>query len=195
MPPKITTSKEMIIEAGYSIADEEGIGQVNCRAIAKMLGCSTQPVFSRFPNMEELKEEIFNYACNELEKSIADRLEGSKDYSLLEISVTALADLARNHKNLYKLIYLSDFRSEKTFLEEREKYQTNKLIIKELTNRYKIDAERVEGIFERISLLAHGICTVIATTTMDYSNEYVTRIIDDALKDAILNCETIEKMD
>jgi len=195
VPPKITTSKEMIIEAGYSIADEEGIGQVNCRAIAKKLGCSTQPVFSRFPNMEELKEEVFNYACNKLEKSIAEELEDSKEHSLLEVSVTALADLAREHKNMYKLIYLSDFRSEKTFLEEREKYQTNKLILQELVNTYKIDAKRVEGIFERISLLAHGICTVIATTTMDYSNEQVIRIIDDALKDAIRNCETIEKTD
>lgn len=184
MPPRITTSKEMIIKAGYSIADEEGIGQVNCRAIAKKLGCSTQPVFSRFPNMDELKEEVFKYACDELEKSIADRLEDSKEHSLLEISVTVLADLAREHKNLYKLIYLSDFRSEKSFLEEREKYRTNKLIIKELIDRYKIDAERVEGIFERISLLVHGICTVIATTTMDYSNEKVLKIVNDELMDA-----------
>ena len=184
MPPKISTSKEMIIEAGYSIADEEGIGQVNCRAIAKKLGCSTQPVFSRFPNMDELKEEIFKYACDTLEKSIADRLENSKEHSLLEISVTVLADLARDHKNLYKLIYLSDFRSEKSFLEEREKYQTNKLIIKELIDRYNIDSKRVEGVFERSSLLVHGICTVIATTTMDYSNEQVLRIVNDELKDA-----------
>lgn len=187
MPPKITTSREMIIEAGYSIADEEGIGQVNCRAIARKLGCSTQPVFSRFPNMDELKEEIFNYACDKLEKSIADRLENSKEHMLLEISVIALADLARDHGNLYKLIYLSDFRSEKTFLEEREKYQTNKLIIKELTTGYGIDTKSVEKIFERISLLAHGICTVIATTTMNYSNEQVINIIKDALNDAIGN--------
>lgn len=187
MPPKITTSREMIIEAGYSIADEEGIGQVNCRAIAKKLGCSTQPVFSRFPNMDELKEEIFNYACDKLEKSIAERLEGSKEHILLEISVSTLADLARDHSNLYKLIYLSDFRSEKTFLEEREKYQTNKLIIKELTTGYGIDAQKVEEIFERIRLLAHGICTVIATTTMNYSNEQVIKIINDSLNDAIGN--------
>jgi AcrR family transcriptional regulator len=187
MPPKITTSKEMIIEAGYTIADEEGIGQVNCRAIAKKLGCSTQPVFSRFPNMDELKVEVFDYACDKLEKSIANRLESSKDHSLLEVSVIVLADLARDHKNLYKLIYLSDFRSEKSFLEEREKYLTNKLIIKELIDRYNIDAKRVEGIFERISLLVHGICTVIATTTMDYSNEQVIRIVNDELMDSSYN--------
>ena len=181
MPPKITTSKEMIVEAGYSIVDEEGIGQVNCRAIAKKIGCSTQPVFSRFPNMDELKEEVFKYACDKLQKSIADRLESSKDHSLLETSVTVLADLARNHKNLYKLIYLSDFRSEKSFLEEGEKYLTNKLIIKELINRYNIDPERAEGIFERTSLLVHGICTVIATTAMGYSNEQVIQIVNEQL--------------
>lgn len=187
MPPRITTSKEMIIDAGYSIADEEGIDQVNCRAIAKKLGCSTQPVFSRFPNMDELKEEVFNYACDKLEQSIADTLKNSKGYSLVEVSVTVLADLARDHKNLYRLIYLSDFRSEKSFLEEREKYQTNQLILKELIDKYKIDPKRVEGIFERVSLLVHGICTVIATTTMNYSNEKVIKIVIEELADAGAN--------
>ena len=184
MPPKIITSKEMIIEAGYGIADEEGIGQVNCREIAKRLGCSTQPVFSRFPNMDELKEEVFKYACDRLEKSISDRIENSTESSILDISVTVLADLARNHKNLYKLIYLSDYRSEKSFLEEQEKYMTNRLIQNELIDRYNIDSERVEGIFERVSLLVHGICTVIATTAMNYSNEQVLKIVNDELADA-----------
>jgi len=185
MPPKITTSKEMIIEAGYAIADENGIGQVNCRAIANKIGCSTQPVFSRFPNMDELKEEVFRYACEMLEKSIADSLEKDNQRSLMETSVIALANLARDHKNLYRLIYLSDFRSEKSFLEEREKYETNRLIMKEIMDKYQIDSKQVEGIFERISLLTHGICTVIATTTMNYSNEQVIGIVNDALMDAV----------
>ena len=174
----------MIIEAGYGIADEEGIDQVNCRAIAKILGCSTQPVFSRFPNMDELKEEVFKYACDRLEKSISDRIENGTESSILDISVTVLADLARNHKNLYKLIYLSDYRSEKSFLEEQEKYMTNRLIQNELIDRYNIDSERVEGVFERSSLLVHGICTVIATTAMNYSNEQVLKIVNDELADA-----------
>lgn len=184
MPPKIRTSKEMIVEAGYHIVDRNGIDQLNCRAIATEIGCSTQPVFSRFPNMDELKEEVFDFACYKLEQDIADRIEISVENSLVEISVIALADLAREHKNLYRLIYLSDFRSEKTFLEEREKYKTNKLIIEELIEKYTIDPKRVESVFERVSLLVHGICTVIATTTMEYSNEQVIKIVNDELMDA-----------
>lgn len=184
MPPKIRTSKEMIVVAGYHIADKNGIDQVNCRAIAAEIGCSTQPVFSRFPKMDELKEEVFDFACDKLEQSIADRLETSEGCSLVEIAVISLADLAREHKNLYRLIYLSDFRSGKSFLEEREKYKTNKLIIEELIEKYKIDPRRAESVFERVSLLVHGICTVIATTTMEYSNEQVIKIVIDELTDA-----------
>ena len=53
-----------------------------------------------------------------------------------------------------------------------------------MIDKYKIDPERVEGIFERVSLLVHGICTVIATTTMGYSNEQVIRMVNDELIDA-----------
>ena len=53
-----------------------------------------------------------------------------------------------------------------------------------MIDKYSFDPKRVEGIFERVSLLVHGICTVIATTTMDYSNEQVIRIVNDELTDA-----------
>lgn len=185
MPPKVKISKEMIIEAGYTIAENEGIDQVNCRAIAAHLGCSTQPVFSRFPNMEELKLDVFNYSAEKLEADIARGLENNQDQSIIAVSVLTLARLAREQKNLYKLIYLSDFRSEKSFLEEREKYQTNKLILQELMEKYSIDSDRIEGVLERLSLLVHGICTVIATTTMEYSDEQVMRIVNEALMDAV----------
>lgn len=53
-----------------------------------------------------------------------------------------------------------------------------------MVDKYKIDPKRVEGIFERVSLLVHGIYTVIATTTMDYSNEQVIKIVNDELMNA-----------
>lgn len=185
MPPKIRTSKEMIVEAGYHIADKKGIDQVNCRAIAACLGCSTQPVFSRFPNMDELKEDVFNYACDKLEQSIFDEFESGKGDSFIETSILALTELAREHRNLFRLIYLSDFRTEKTFMEERIKYRTNKIIIQELVDKYSLDYDRAESIFERISLLTHGICTVIATTTMDYTDEKVLTLVKGTLEDSV----------
>lgn len=187
MPPKIRTSKDMIVEAGYNIADKDGIDHVNCRAIADELGCSTQPVFSRFPGMDKLKEEVFNYACEKLEQSIFDRYEDAGGNSLIETSVIVLTKFAREHRNLFRLIYLSDFRGEKAFMEERVKYRVNKFIMQELVDKYSLDYERMEMVFERISLLTHGICTVIATTNIDYSDDRVLEIVMKTLEDSVKN--------
>ena len=67
---------------------------VNCRAIASELGCSTQPVFSRFPNMEELKMVVFQLACNRIEEQIL-----KEENNHLEISIRVLADF-RKKSNL-----------------------------------------------------------------------------------------------
>ena len=61
---------------------------------------------------------------------------------------------------------------------------TNNLIKNELIDRYNIDSKRVEAVFERSSLLVHGICTVIATSGMNYSNKQVIKIVNDELADA-----------
>ena len=58
MPPKPKFGKAEIINAGLTIAKNEGLDQVTARSIAKTLGSSVCPVFSYFDNMEHLKNEI-----------------------------------------------------------------------------------------------------------------------------------------
>lgn len=180
MPPIVKISREMVIEAGYRIADESGIDSVNCRSIAVLLGCSTQPVFSRFPHMEELKRAVFEYACGQIEQYIL-----SENDNILERSLIVLADVARNHKNIYKLVYLSDYCSENSFMEDRMKYETNRIILKEIEERYSLSEEKAIDTFERISLLNHGIDTVIATTTMDYPDEQIISMVRHSLEEAV----------
>ena len=57
MPPLQRTGKDQIINAAFDIVREEGFCNLNARAIAKKLGVSTQPIFSNFKNMEDLKRE------------------------------------------------------------------------------------------------------------------------------------------
>lgn len=176
MPPKVRITREMIVESGYQIADEKGIENVNCREIAKRLGCSTQPVFSRFPSMEELKQTVFTYACDQLEKKIL-----SEQSQILRKSLVTLADLARNHKYIFSLIYLSDFCSDSTFIEERIKFETNRQIRQEIMDNYHVSQERATDVLERVSLFVHGINTVIATSGMDYPDEKIIHMVEQFL--------------
>lgn len=60
MPPKIRVEKEDIIKAAAEIVREKGISSLNARAVAAKLGVSTQPIFSNYSTMEELKKKCWN---------------------------------------------------------------------------------------------------------------------------------------
>ena len=55
MPPAIRYDRQQILEAALALVREEGAEALNARAVAKRLGCSTQPIFRAFANMDELK--------------------------------------------------------------------------------------------------------------------------------------------
>ena len=55
MPPKIKVTKEEIVATAVDLIRTNGAQAINARAIATSLNCSTQPIFSNFSNMDELK--------------------------------------------------------------------------------------------------------------------------------------------
>ena len=55
MPPKIKITKEDIVRTAVEIVREQGDGMLNARTLAERLSCSTQPIFSNFRTMQELR--------------------------------------------------------------------------------------------------------------------------------------------
>lgn len=55
-PKKIT--KEAILSAAAAVLREDGFDAVNARSVARRLGCSTQPIYLEFKNMEDLKDAL-----------------------------------------------------------------------------------------------------------------------------------------
>ena len=62
MPPKIKVTREAIISAAVEIVRNGGDGAINARNIASVLDCSTQPVFSNFTTMDELRLAVIKKA-------------------------------------------------------------------------------------------------------------------------------------
>ena len=58
MPTKIKITKEMILDAAFEIAKEEGIEGVSNRTIAKRLNSSIRPIYYQFENSKELNQEL-----------------------------------------------------------------------------------------------------------------------------------------
>ena len=55
MPPRVKVTKEDIVKAAVDIVRKSGAQAINARTVASVLNCSTQPVFSNFATMDELR--------------------------------------------------------------------------------------------------------------------------------------------
>ena len=190
MPPSTKITREMILETGYELVMASGIESVNSRSIAKIIGCSTQPIFSQFPNMEELRQAIHNLACKKFEQDV---LCNTNSDLFTRSSYLKVINLAKNQKNIFKLIYLSEYCIGKIFLSTRMNFESNKKIWNEIKSKYNVNDNECSDILERISLLVQGIATVIATANIQYSDEQVSDIVENTLEDIVMGIKERRK--
>jgi len=54
MARKETITIQMILDTAFAMTREEGFANVTARKVATKAGCSTQPIFRLYKNMEEL---------------------------------------------------------------------------------------------------------------------------------------------
>lgn len=183
MPPKTKIDKEMLLQAGLDIVRISGIDSVNSRNIAKALSCSTQPIFSHFPTMEQLRQEVHNYACRKFETEV---LSENDVCHFMRQSYLKVINLARNEKNIFNLIYLSEYCLGKDFLSIRMTYESNQKIFAEIKDRYQLKDEACFDLLQRISIMIQGIATLIATTNIRYTDEQVICIVERTISDMVL---------
>ena len=77
MPPRQRITREMILERSFDIFCREGMEAINARSVAKALNCSTQPIFSYFSGMDDLKTSLEQKAKETFESALqVEQLEG-----------------------------------------------------------------------------------------------------------------------
>lgn len=174
MPPKIKITKEALLECAYRIAEQEGIASVTSRTVAKMAGCSIQPVFSHFPTMEELRQATFDYVCK---KFVGEVMSNEDNPHFLSSTVQWTVDLARYRPNLYRLLYLSGGLYGSSMTEIMMNYESNNRMIQKMVELYDLDSSKCEDILIRSCLFLCGICTMICENKIPFSDEQVSDLM------------------
>ncbi len=54
MSRKASVTESMILDSAFALMQEEGFEQVTARKLAVKTGCSTQPIFRLYENMDQL---------------------------------------------------------------------------------------------------------------------------------------------
>ena len=101
--PKQKITKEMVVDAAFTLVRAGGMEAVLVKDIAKQLDCSVQPIYSYCNNMEGLKHDVMVKVRAFVSQYIAQRLD-EKD--LFRSSGHAYVTLAKEEPQLYKLFIL-----------------------------------------------------------------------------------------
>ena len=107
MPAAKKVSKEAIIDAAVDVLRDGGFSTINARSVAKKLGCSTQPVYVSFRNMEELKAALTERAIELHTQRVRDSLKAHEGNDSRYSSYgMGFVKFAAEEKQLFRWLYL-----------------------------------------------------------------------------------------
>lgn len=174
----VKIKKEDLIKGSIKIIRDEGDSNLSARNLAKVVGCSTQPIFRLFTNMDDLKRTVYDDVY-ELQKKYL--LKGN-EHQVPFIGVgLSYIDFATKEKNLFKFLFMSSFTKYNNILEmanneDGKKY--TEMIIKSTG----LSPESSKQIYINTWLIIHGIASMMATTNSKLTRNDIETIIFDAFK-------------
>lgn len=175
MAPKIKVTKEDIIKSGLALVREDGESGLNARAVAQKIGCSTQPIFSNYSLMEDLKKDIIAAA----EKLYLDYTHGKMNTAQIppyKASGLAYIQFAKDETNLFKLLFMRNRRKETESDNENAVSEFVDIVAKN-TNLSREDAYMFHL---EMWVYVHGIASMIATSYLEWDEETISKMLTDA---------------
>lgn len=183
MPAKVKVTKEMIIDAAFSIARETGAENINARSVSEKLGCSTQPIMYHFATIEELKRTVYTKADRYHSEYLMNVINSRKGI-MLGIGLNYIR-FAIEEPNLFRFLFQSDFFAGKTLLEMIDAEELIP-VLTSMQKSLKTDIEQTKKIFLTVFLFAHGYASIIANNSLKYDEKIIMSQLDCAYKGAIL---------
>lgn len=162
MARKETITIQMILDTAFAMTREEGFANVTARKVAAKAGCSTQPIFRVYKNMEELWTAVYQKAVAFFQDyySLYPRI-GKTPFSNIGMAYIAFA---REEKHLFELLFVNDGPERKSMYEILNGAQGN--VVYEINLAKASGCPNPEDIFMRMWIFIHGAACM--TLTGDY---------------------------
>lgn len=174
MPPKVKITKEEILRTAVDMVRKKGAESLGARALATELDCSTQPIFSNFTSMEDLRLSVIAEADRLCEEYIKKETESGK-YPPYKASGMAYIRFAGEEKELFRLLYMRN-RSGEVIPEETDLGNRMEGMVQSQTG-LKSDEARLFHL--EMWAAVHGIAVMLATGFLELDEALIARMLTD----------------
>ena len=178
MPRKETITKTYLIDTAFLLAKQEGIENVTARKLAAKAGCSTQPIFRLYENMEDLWKEIFDRAVEYFE-FYYDSCEAVSKTPFVNLGFGYI-NFATKEPELFKMLFLSKERYEKSMYEILN--GTNGIVAKEMTLAKSLGVANSGDLFTKMWIFIHGAACMSITGDYDLEDEDTIKLLEESYK-------------
>lgn len=178
MSVKVKIQKEDLLKGAIKIIRNNGVEALSARNLAKEVGCSTQPIFRLFENMDDLKNTVYNDVYEIQNKYIASGENHQVPFIGIGLSYI---EFAQKEKNMFKFLFMSSNSKYNNILAMAENEQGKRYteLIEKSTG---LSYDSSKQIYINTWLIIHGIASMMATTNCELSKEEIETIIFDAFK-------------
>ena len=175
MARKAVFEKEYFIDKSLDFIKEKGIDSLSVRELSNYIGCSTQPMFRLFENMDDYKKDLKKKLSEEY-LEFCDGIVNKNNY-LLTASY-AYAMYAKKENSMFKALFLSDLSNKKII-------NISKKDVDLVINEYKISKERAKAALRDVSIYIHGLATELCMHNLKLSDKDLLYLINTCIKRSI----------
>lgn len=166
MPAAKKITRESIINGAFDVLREKGYSALNARSVAEKTGCSTQPIYNSFKNMDELKEELSRRAICEHTERVRELLaRNDGTHSRYSDYGVGFVRFAEQEKQLFRWIYLEDGQTGK-----RRDDILLPDIIRTICEEYGYDAETASKLHRDMIFYSYGLALLANTDRLNMTD-------------------------
>lgn len=176
MARKETITRTAILEAAFEMMKEEGIEQVTARRLANRAGCSTQPIFRVYANMEELTVNLFEKAVDFFE-TYYQKFPRQTVTPFVNLGL-AYISFSSEYKNIFRFLFLSDNRYGKSMYDLVNGRAG--AVGNEITAARNNGCTDPSGLFMKMWIFIHGAASMSLTGDYDLSKEETMKLLKDS---------------
>lgn len=175
MPRKIKFDREELLNVAFEMARKEDISSVTARKLAEKAECSTQPIFRAFEGMPEVIDEVFRLAMEYFD-SYYKAYEKNAKAPFVDLGM-AYIGFAKKEKNIFKLLFLSDYRGTKSMYELLN--GSNNAVGIEIAKAKNTGCLDPGTAFMKMWIFIHGAACMTITGDFDLSEEETLKLLEE----------------
>lgn len=176
MPRTISITKENLIDASIELLKREGAAALTARKLAHEAGCSTQPIFRAYQNMDELYKDVYLKSA-EIFSDHCAAFAGSSSVPFVNLGL-AYIDFAQKNKEMFRLLFLSAERYGKSLV---ELLNGNTGFLKnQIAAANESGCSDPQGLFMKMWMLIHGSACMCLTDDYDLDTDATRKLLEEA---------------